>query len=150
VANWPRVVLSLTATRRGEFVLHAAKRRPPWRAPDKSQAYEIGLAHSHEGLWIDRDISQAEAAGSAPPVPLETYFPHIIKIVKEREEVAKTLLYSLLYDVGDISRDRARDAVNACLDEKPPRVTLRKRKGKGGGYVVTPAEDQRNLKEITE
>lgn len=51
VANWPRAVLTLQTLTRGEFLLRAAKRRPPWRTEAGEQAWTMGLRHTDAGTW---------------------------------------------------------------------------------------------------
>jgi hypothetical protein len=66
-ANWPRSALGLQALQRGEFLLRATKRRPPWKNADGETAWEIGIRHTEGGTWETFDAETVTAGNGHDP-----------------------------------------------------------------------------------
>ena len=66
-ANWPRAALGLQALERGEFLLRATKRRPPWKNSEGETAWEIGIRHTEGGTWETFDAETVTAGNGHDP-----------------------------------------------------------------------------------
>ena len=140
VANWPRAVLTMQAIARGEFILRAAKRRPPWTTPDGMQAWEIGLRHTPGGTWETCEVDATTARTGRPKAPdPETFRAAVLVLLRDAGAMPKTALESRIRAKVTNSRDGAR-AVLELLQADGSLVAWRGA-GRGGCTMIgLPAE----------
>ena len=142
VANWPRAVLSMQTLARGEFLLRAAKRRPPWTAPDGAQRWQVGLRHTTAGTWSEFDVDDTTArTGGRPTAPdPETYRAEALALVGKSGPLPKTALEERFRAQLTGTRYQAR-AVLALLLADASLATWRGA-GRGGSILVGLPQDR--------
>ncbi len=133
-ANWPRCALGLQPLARGEFLLRATKRRPPWKNANGEQAWEIGIRHTDAGIWETFEADAESVRTGRPPAPGIATFHD-----KGREIAAKvcpcslsTLADRFWHDVTG-AKNRGRELVDSLVNAG----ILSAVKGQGRGAPVT-------------
>ena len=143
VANWPRAVLTLQPLpTRGEFLLRAAKRRPPWENPDGSQAWEMGIKHSPLGLWetFTPDPASTRTGGRPNSPDPETYRAAVLDLVAKTGPLSKSAMEDRIRSVITGTRPPARAILERLLLDVSL-VTWRGT-GKGGPMMVGLQKDR--------
>ncbi len=149
VANWPRAVLTLQPLARGQFILRAAKRRPPWSTADGRQAWEIGLRHTDAGTWETCEVDKDTARTGRPPAPTpETFRPEVMALIRESGAMPKTALCATVRAKVTGSRDGARAAVELLVSDGS--LATWRGVGRGGCAMIGLPGQAPRPKEATE
>ncbi|MBP7638015.1 MAG: AAA family ATPase [Kiritimatiellae bacterium] len=140
-ANWPRAVLSMEAIERGQFVLHAGKRRPPWVDDQGQQAWEIGVRHSEAMVWETFELpkEQRKAGRQASPDP-STYAGAVTELFRVHGPMCKDVFESRL-QAAEVPRDKGR----ACISLLIEGGVLAQWKGRGNAKIVGLAAAEPNM-----
>ena len=140
VANWPRANLAIQALDRGEFMLRAAKRRPPWIDENEQQIWALGMRHTEGGIWEtfepkSGDENRAKTGGRPKSPGPDAHRSEIRSIAQEVGETTRNLLVAEVRSRLGIGKNQAYDAVSFCIEHGD--LVTRKREGRGGGVVVS-------------
>jgi len=134
-ANWPRAVLTLQALTRGEFLLRAAKRRPPWSTEAGEQAWELGLRHTDAGTWETFAPDPVTKRTGRPPAPdPSTYRTPVIQLFATGGPLPKVAAEQCITAQVTGTRGPARAVLSLLLADNTL-VTWRGR-GRGGVHMI--------------
>jgi hypothetical protein len=134
-ANWPRAVLTLQPLARGEFLLRAAKRRPPWADDSGRQLWEIGLRHTSSGTWESFDADPETARTGRPPAPdPETYRAAVLSLVGQAGPMPKTAFADRVRAKITESRDGARAVIELLIADRS--IATWRGVGRGGCTMI--------------
>jgi RecA-family ATPase len=117
VANWPRAVLTLQPLARGEFLLRAAKRRPPWRGSDGLTVWEIGLRHTAFGVWdtFEATPNMGRTAGRPKAPDAESFADAALRVIAESEPAPRGIIEDRIRSKVTTTRDTARAVLRLLL-----------------------------------
>lgn len=117
VANWPRAVLTLEALDRGEFLMRAAKRRPPWQDHDGQQSWVLGIRHTESMVWETFEPpAEAKRRSQHTEPDLTAFTGQIVELFKECGPM-KTRVYEERIMALGIKLRTARACVDLCLSD---------------------------------
>lgn len=128
------MVLTLNAVERGEFVLRAAKRRPPWPDGQDRQAYALGLRHTTAGVWESFAVDPETVRTGRPKAPApEAYRAAVLDLVFKSGAMPKTL-FTTLVQAFTGTRNQARAAIDLLLADRS--LVAWAGVGRGGSTMV--------------
>jgi hypothetical protein len=116
-ANWPRCALGLQPLARGEFLLRATKRRPPWKNANGEQIWEIGIRHTDAGVWETFEADAESVRTGRPPAPgIETFHGRGREIAAKVCPCSLSTLSNRFWRDVTGSKNRGRELVDSLVN----------------------------------